>query len=48
MVEYGLLTSMSGSFGNFLHRLTYDPAMWTPALLIIGALVLVIYGICKL
>jgi len=46
MVEYGLLTSMSS--GNFLHRLFYDPTMWTPAILIIAALLIVIYGICKL
>lgn len=48
MVEYGLLTSMSMSIGNFFHRLFYDPTMLTPAILIIAALLIVIYGICKL
>jgi uncharacterized membrane protein YoaK (UPF0700 family) len=46
MVEYGMI--ISSSIGNFVHRLTYDPTMWTPAMLIIAAAVLVIYGICKL
>ena len=46
MVEYGLLTSMSLS--SFLHRLYYDHTMWIPAILIIAALLIVIYGICKL
>ena len=48
MVEYGLLTSMSTSLGNFFHRLAYDPTMSTPAILIIAALLIVMYGICKL
>jgi uncharacterized membrane protein YoaK (UPF0700 family) len=46
MAEYGLLISLS--LGNFLQRLTYDPSMWLPAFLIIAALLLVIYGVCKL
>ena len=46
MVEYGVLTSMS--LGNFLHRLTYDHTMWTPAFLIIAAFLIIIYGIYKL
>jgi len=46
MAEYGVLLSMS--LGNFLHRLTYDPSMWLPVILIIAAFLLVIYGICKL
>lgn len=46
MVEYGVLTSMS--IGNFLHRLTYDYTLWIPAVLIIAAVVIAIYGICKL
>jgi uncharacterized membrane protein YoaK (UPF0700 family) len=46
MVEYGVLTSMS--LGNFLHRLSYDHTMWVPVILIIAALLIVTYGICKL
>jgi len=46
MVEYGLILSMS--LGNFLHRLSYDHSLWMPAILIIAAALLVIYGICKL
>lgn len=46
MVEYALLTSTS--IGTFLHRLTYDYTLWIPVILIIAAVVIVIYGICKL
>jgi uncharacterized membrane protein YoaK (UPF0700 family) len=46
MVEYGLI--ISSSVGHFLHRLTYDPTLWGPALLILAAVTLVVYGICKL
>lgn len=46
MVEYGML--ISSSVGHFLHRLSYDPTLWTPAILILAAAVLVVYGICKL
>lgn len=46
MVEYGVLTSLS--LGNFLHRLAYDHTLWLPAGLVVVALLLVIYGICKL
>jgi hypothetical protein len=46
MVEYGVLISMS--LGNFLHRLSYDHTLWTPVILTIAALLIVIYGICKL
>jgi len=46
MVEYGLI--LSQSLGNFLHRLSYDHSLWVPAFLIIAALLLVMYGICKL
>lgn len=46
MVEYGML--ISSSLGHFLHRLSYDPTLWTPAILILAAAVLVVYGISKL
>lgn len=46
MVEYGVLISMS--IGNFLHRLVYDHTMWTPMILVIAAVLIVIYGVCKL
>jgi len=46
MVEYGMLISMS--LGNFIHRLSYDHTLWLPMGLIIAALLLVIYGICKM
>lgn len=46
MVEYGVLTATS--LGNFVHRLTYDHTLWLPAILIIAAVLIVIYGIYKL
>lgn len=46
MVEYGVILSMS--LGNFLQRLSYDHSLWTPALLVIGAALIIIYVICKL
>jgi hypothetical protein len=45
MVEYGALISMS--VGNILNRFFYSPD-WTTVVLIIVALSIVIYGVCKL
>jgi hypothetical protein len=46
MVEYGMV--LTSSVGQFFHRLAYDSTMWTPAILVLAAAVLVVYGICKL
>jgi len=46
MVEYGLILSLS--LDKFIHRLSYDHSLQMTAILIIAAILLVIYGICKL